>query len=197
MVYYGFVVLIDLVENGGIYFFIWCGLEQVFGIEFYDFFFVFEWIEVGQDWEDVVVQEICCEFQFGDGWMWFQGDVFGEGYLFGGCVEILDMFSGMFGELLFELWYGVVMVLEISEDVFSFVQVGYWFCNWVVKGVLQCFSGLLFVWFCDYMLEMIVQFYVWVCWVLKEVGCEDLFVVVNVDFGYILFQFMLLLGVQV
>ncbi len=197
MAYHGPALLTDLAENGGIHPFTLAGLRRALvQHEPFDLTPAPEWTQTAEDWGDETAQHVRRPFLPGDGWKWLQGHAPAEGHLLGGCLEVLDMLNGTPGWPSPDLWRGVVLALETSNDVPPPAQVGYWLRNFAAQGILAGAAGLILARPRDYTPDMTASLYRWVRRVLAEAGLLDGPAVANVDFGHTSPQLTLPIGAR-
>jgi muramoyltetrapeptide carboxypeptidase LdcA involved in peptidoglycan recycling len=146
-----------------------------------------QWSETHVDWatpDYLEKADTPLNVQEGEGWLWLQGDKKFEGHLLGGCIEVLEMLKGTQWWPKPELFEGAVLYLETSEEAPQPSTVEYWLRNYGSQGILNSISALLFARPRSYTPEMKEQLYQNILKVLREVGCEDLPVVANMDIGH-------------
>ena len=175
----------DLAENGGIHPFVERSIrETLFEGTAPTLRAASEWTEEFLDWSAPALQDQKRTFTPSEGWRWLQGKSRIEGRLIGGNIEILEMLKGTKWWIESELWEGAVFYFETSEEAPPVSNVEYWLRNYASQGILQRLSGLLIARPMGYSDEMRVQLYAAVQKVLAEVGCGDMPVVANIDFGH-------------
>jgi muramoyltetrapeptide carboxypeptidase LdcA involved in peptidoglycan recycling len=191
--FHGPALLTDLAENGGLHPYSAQGIRQaVMSPAPFVYTPAPDWTETSQDWLQPELQEVPRTFAPSAGWRVLQAGV-GEGYLIGGCLEVLDMLNGTPGWPEPALWASAVLCLETS-DAPPPDQVGYWLRNFAAQGILGAVSGLVLARPRGYTPEMVTALEGWVGRVLYETGRPELPVLSNVDFGHTSPQLTLPLG---
>jgi muramoyltetrapeptide carboxypeptidase LdcA involved in peptidoglycan recycling len=146
-----------------------------------------QWSETFLDWGTPDYADKAHEplgLQAGEGWQWLQGEKRVEGHLIGGCADVLEMLKGTRWWPKPELFENAVLYLETSEEAAAPSTVEYWLRNYGSQGILNSISALLFARPCGYTPEMKEQVNGNILKVLKEVGREDLPVVIDMDIGH-------------
>jgi muramoyltetrapeptide carboxypeptidase LdcA involved in peptidoglycan recycling len=145
------------------------------------------WSETFLDWASpdyANKAHLSVNVQQSEGWIWLQGNKRVEGYLIGGCIEVLEMLKGTQWWPKPELFEGAVLYLESSEEAPPVSAVEYWLRNYASQGILEKILGLMLARPAGYSLEMKEALYKVISKVLVEVGREDLPVVANMDIGH-------------
>ena len=132
-----------------------------------------------------------------DGNRWIQGARKTTGYLFGGCIEVLEMLKGTDYWPKKDFWKNRMLFLETSEDKPSIDYVKYALRNYGVMGVFDRISALLFGRARDYTDQEKSQLEKTVLSVIRdEFGNSELPIVCNLDFGHTDPQIVLPLGIK-
>lgn len=119
------------------------------------------------------------------GWQWIQGEGTTTGYLFGGCIEVLEFMKGTQFWPEPDFWNDKILFFETTEDKPSVDVVKWYLRNYGSQGILERIRGILFARARDYshdekmaLVEMIQRL------LTIEFNRPDLPVVANLDFGH-------------
>ena len=127
-----------------------------------------------------------------------QGKGVRQGYLLGGCIEVLDFLRGTDFWPDYAFWQDAILFLETSEDAPPPNLVKYILRSYASIGILKQLSGILFgrpggnipvEKFKEYD-EILYQV------VTEEEGLSDLPIITHMDFGHTDPVFILPFGVQ-
>ncbi len=150
------------------------------------------------EWGNIENTGKCKNPKQNDGCHWIQGTHKSTGYLFGGCIEVLEMLKGTAFWPEKEFWRNRTLFLETSEDKPPVKYVKYALRNYGVMGVFDRISGILIGRARDYTDEEKNQLEQVVLSVIKdEFGNSELPIVCNVDFGHTDPQVILPLGIRI
>ena len=131
-----------------------------------------------------------------DGWHWLNGDGPVQGWLVGGCIEVLEFLKGSRHWPTEEWWDGRILFLETSEDEPTVDQVRYWLFNYGVQGIFDRITGLMFGrargYTDDQKRELDDAIH---SVVVDEFGATHVTIATNLDFGHTDPQWILPLGV--
>lgn len=119
------------------------------------------------------------------GQQWLQGTGKTNGYLFGGCIEVLEFLKGTRYWPAPDFWNDKILFFETSEEVPSVSSVKYFLRNYGTQGILQRVRGILFGRARDYTDEDKTELIEMIRAMLTiEFDCSELPVVANLDFGH-------------
>jgi len=108
-----------------------------------------------------------------------------EGYLWGGCIEVLEFLKGTKYWPTKEFWSNKFLIFETSEDKPEPIRVGEMLRNYGTQGILHQVKGIFIARPMDYNQEEKDQLKKIVHDILTiELDIHDLPVVMNVDFGH-------------
>ncbi len=150
------------------------------------------------DWKDATRHGEFNLPQETDGWHWSNGGSLAprEGFLWGGCTEVLEMMKGT--RFWPASWKNKILFLETSEEVPTPSTLSYWLRNYGVQGVLSQINALLIARPRGYSLEQKAKLEEIVLQVVREeFGATDLLVVTNMDFGHTEPQWVMPIGGKV
>ncbi|TVY11807.1 S66 peptidase family protein [Paenibacillus cremeus] len=157
------------------------------------------WANGYQDWSILeTLGELRDVHDNEDGWRFLQGGAIEEGYLWGGCIEVLEFFKSTDYWPDPAFWRDKILLFETSEEKPLPMQVGYMLRNYGMQGILGQVKGVMFGRAKDYTpqqkqeLNKIIQDVI-----AFEFGADLIPVVVDVDFGHTDPKLILPLGARV
>lgn len=145
-----------------------------------------KWTNGYQDWGNLDTLGQCQKFIPNEkGFIYLQGGSVQQGYLWGGCIEVLEFMKSTVYWPDDSFWTSKILFFETSEEKPSPMQVGYMLRNYGMQGVYTKAKGLIFGRAKDYSEEETRQLYDLIIDIVKgEFGAEELPIVVNFDFGH-------------
>jgi len=123
-----------------------------------------------------------------------QGTGVAQGFLIGGCIEVLEFAKGTDIWPEKEYWENSILFFETSEEYPDPNLIKYWLRNYAAQGILQKANGIIFgkpqdeKYYEEYK-EVIHQ-------VMKELDLENLPVLYNMNFGHTEPKFILPYGAK-
>jgi muramoyltetrapeptide carboxypeptidase LdcA involved in peptidoglycan recycling len=155
------------------------------------------WTAARTDWGNPNSQIVARTLHPAEGPRVLQGTGYHEGYLLGGCAEVLEMAKGTRWWPDAAAWHGAILFFETSEEAPSPGHVRRWMLNYAASGLLAGLSGVLISRADpgqqpDYQAaieEAVVT-------VLRESGLSDLPVLAGLDFGHTMPMLTLPYGVR-
>ncbi|NHN35302.1 S66 family peptidase [Paenibacillus agricola] len=155
-----------------------------------------KWTHGYKDWNDLATLGECLDFHENEQvWTFLQGGSVQQGYLWGGCIEVLEFMKSTTYWPSEGFWKNKIVVFETSEEKPSPMQVGYMLRNYGMQGLFSQIKGVIFGRAKDYtddekqrLNEIIVN-------VIKgEFGGNQIPIVVDFDMGHTDPKFILPLG---
>jgi len=132
-----------------------------------------------------------------DGWKFLQGKGIFSGYLYGGCIEVLEFTKSTKYYPKLNFFKNKILFFETSEDKPSISQIRYFLRNYGLQGVFNNVSGIIFGRARDYnkkekdeLDKMIIQV------VRDEFKNVKIPIITNFDFGHTDPQLILPLGIK-
>jgi muramoyltetrapeptide carboxypeptidase LdcA involved in peptidoglycan recycling len=158
-----------------------------------------KWTNGYKDWSKLDTLGECQEFyQNKTGWTFIQGNSVEQGYLWGGCIEVLEFMKATIYWANASFWNDKVIFFETSEEKPSPNQVGYMLRNYGMQGVFSKIKGVIFGRAKDYTEEEKLELNEIVMDVIKgEFGADRIPIVVDFDFGHTDPKLILPLGTRV
>lgn len=152
-----------------------------------------------KDWANLDTLGECLDFYNNEtGFEFIQGRNEVEGFLWGGCIEVLEFLKGTKYWPNSDFWNDKILFLETSEDKPSPDNVGYMLRNYGTQGILNKINGIIIARPKDYTLEEKDELKKIIKDILQiEFNCQDIPVVMNVDFGHTDPKLILPLGCKV
>ncbi|WP_442603942.1 S66 family peptidase [Paenibacillus sp. KN14-4R] len=156
------------------------------------------WTHGYQDWNNPEMVGQCKEFYPNEtGWKFLQGNTTQQGYLWGGCIEVLEFMKATKYWPEEDFWQDKILIFETSEEKPSPNHVGYMLRNYGVQGLFSKVKGVMFGRAKDYTPEENVELHEMIVKVIKgEFGADELPIVVGVDFGHTDPKIILPMGVK-
>lgn len=154
------------------------------------------WTQNYKDWSDTKTLGQCGEFYpNANVFDFLQGNEESEGFLWGGCVEVLELLKGTKFWPECGFWEDKILFFETSEDKPLPFQVGNMIRNYGIQGILNQVKGILIARPKDYSEEEKAELKEIIKNILEiEFGVDYIPVVMNVDFGHTDPKFILPLG---
>jgi muramoyltetrapeptide carboxypeptidase LdcA involved in peptidoglycan recycling len=145
-----------------------------------------KWTNGYKDWAIKETLGECSEFYPNEsGWAYVQGKAATEGYLWGGCIEVLEFLKSTDYWPEKHFWNDKILFFETSEEKPSPNEVGYMLRNYGMQGIFQKVKGVLFGRPKDYSDEEKKELDELVHRIVKdEFYAPDVPIVMNVDFGH-------------
>ncbi|GFZ91903.1 LD-carboxypeptidase [Paenibacillus marchantiophytorum] len=145
-----------------------------------------KWSNGYKDWGQLDTLGQCEEFSENDnGWSFLQGNSVEQGYLWGGCIEVLEFMKSTVYWANESFWHDKVLFFETSEEKPSPMQVGYMLRNYGMQGIFSKIKGIMFGRAKDYTPEENLMLNEIIVNVIKgEFGMDHLPIVVDFDFGH-------------
>ncbi len=145
-----------------------------------------EWTNGYKDWSQLETLGECQSFiENENGWTFIQGDTIVQGYLWGGCIEVLEFMKSTIYWPQDYFWQDKVLFFETSEEKPSPMQVGYMLRNYGMQGIFSRVKGVIFGRAKDYSLEENLELReILMNIIAKEFGAEHVLIVVDFDFGH-------------
>jgi len=156
-----------------------------------------KWTEGYKDWDDKNTLGECTEFYQNDGFQVIQGKEDGEGYLWGGCIEVLEFLKGTSFWPDNSFWDDKILFFETSEEKPLPDKVGYMLRNYGTQGILNKVKGIIFGRPKDYTAYEREQLKGIISDILNIEYKADIPVFFNVDFGHTDPKIILPLGLKV
>ena len=158
-----------------------------------------KWTNGYKDWKSIEHLGECREFYDNQhGWSFLQGGSVERGYLWGGCIEVLEFMKSTVYWPNEAFWNDKILFFETSEDKPSPMQVGYMLRNYGMQGIFSKVKGILIGRAKDYTMEEKEKLSEIAVKVIKdEFGAGDLPIVVDLDFGHTDPKWILPIGSQV
>ncbi|MCZ8511859.1 LD-carboxypeptidase [Paenibacillus filicis] len=144
------------------------------------------WTNGYKDWSVRETLGECLPFSDNErGWRFLQGSGIAEGFLWGGCIEVLEFLKGTAYWPEPEFWDRRILFFETSEEKPTPRQVGYMLRNYGMQGIFRQVKGVLFGRAKDYSEEEKRELNRVILDVIHgEFGAGSLPVAVDVDFGH-------------
>jgi muramoyltetrapeptide carboxypeptidase LdcA involved in peptidoglycan recycling len=143
----------------------------------------------------------CQEFNENEnenGWTFLQGNSVEQGYLWGGCIEVLEFMKSTIYWPNESFWYNKILFFETSEEKPSPSQVGYMLRNYGMQGIFSKIKGVILGRAKDYTEEEKLKLNEIAVNVIKgEFGADTLPIVADFDFGHTDPKLILPLGSKV
>lgn len=145
-----------------------------------------KWTNGYQDWSNLDTLGRCREFHMNEeGWTFIQGNRTVEGYLWGGCIEVLEFMKSTVYWPSGSYWDDKILFFETSEEKPTPGQVGYMLRNYGMQGIFQHVKGVIFGRAKDYTYEENQELNQIIRDVIRdEFGADSIPIVVDVDFGH-------------
>ncbi|PZE20643.1 S66 family peptidase [Paenibacillus xerothermodurans] len=145
-----------------------------------------KWTNGYRDWSDLDTLGECEQFyENRTGWTFLQGNSVEQGYLWGGCIDVLEFMKSTIYWPSESFWEDKVLFFETSEEKPSPRQVGYFLRNYGMQGIFSRIKGVIFGRAKDYTGEEKLKLNEIIVDVIKgEFGAEKIPVVVDFDFGH-------------
>ncbi|MDF2973516.1 MAG: Muramoyltetrapeptide carboxypeptidase [Microvirga sp.] len=144
--FYGPTIMSGFAENGGMHAYAENALRKA----------IFENGDIGEiapnlegwtvehlPWKDPENQNRHRKLTPSDGPRTLQGTGTVQGYLIGGCAEVLEMLKGSEWWPPLEYWDGAILFYETSEEAPPAAQVLRWLRNFAAQGILHRLSGIV------------------------------------------------------
>lgn len=149
------------------------------------------------DWSDKNTIGQVKELYVNEGWHCLQGSSIVKGYLYGGCIEVLEFMKGTDFWPNKDFWKGKILFLETSEDKPSIQQVKWMLRNYGIQGIFSQINALVFGRARDYSESEKKELDDTILQVVKnEFKNSELIIISNMDFGHTDPQVILPLGVE-
>ncbi|MFA6942130.1 MAG: S66 peptidase family protein [Clostridiaceae bacterium] len=103
-----------------------------------------KWTEGYKDWNDKNALGECTEFYQNEGFQVLQGLEDVEGYLWGGCIEVLEFLKGTTFWPDNSFWDDKILFFETSEEKPLPDKVGSMLRNYGTQGILNKVKGIIF-----------------------------------------------------
>lgn len=103
-----------------------------------------KWTEGYKDWDDKNTLGECTEFYQNEGFKILQGKEDVEGYLWGGCIEVLEFLKGTSFWPDSSFWDDKILIFETSEEKPLPQNVGSMLRNYGTQGILNKAKGIIF-----------------------------------------------------
>ncbi|UFJ38960.1 LD-carboxypeptidase [Brevibacillus humidisoli] len=144
------------------------------------------WTNAYKDWSNLETLGECEAFTENEqGWTFLQGTSVEQGYLWGGCMEVLEFMKSTIYWPHETFWEDKVLFFETSEEKPSPMQVGYMLRNYGMQGIFSKIKGVMIGRAKDYTDEEKQKLNEITINVIKgEFGADRIPVVVDVDFGH-------------
>lgn len=145
-----------------------------------------KWTNGYKDWSNKETIGECTElYNNENGWTFLQGDQTTQGYLWGGCIEVLEFLKSTKYWPCEDFWHDKILIYETSEDKPLPYQVGCMLRNYGIQGIFGKVKGIIIARPKDYSdaekkeLKNIV-----LSIVRDEFQARDIPVVMDMDFGH-------------
>ncbi len=144
------------------------------------------WTAEFLDWKVTTNQNIVRKLNPPDPWRFIQGKGKTEGYLIGGCVEVLQFMMGTEIWPDLSVWENAILFLETSEEGILPSQVERFLRNLGAQKILKRVKGILFSKPGGHLVDHgdFEKYDRAILKIIKEYDREDLPVVTNMDFGH-------------
>jgi muramoyltetrapeptide carboxypeptidase LdcA involved in peptidoglycan recycling len=144
------------------------------------------WTNGYKDWSQLDTLGECQPFVENEsGWTFIQGEAIEQGYLWGGCIEVLEFMKSTIYWPKDDFWQDKILFFETSEEKPSPMQVGYMLRNYGMQGIFSRIKGVIFGRAKDYsaaenseLREILLNI------IAKEFRTNHVPVVVDFDFGH-------------
>jgi muramoyltetrapeptide carboxypeptidase LdcA involved in peptidoglycan recycling len=158
-----------------------------------------KWTNGYKDWSNLDTLGECQEFNENEnGWTFLQGNSVEQGYLWGGCIEVLEFMKSTIYWPNESFWYNKILFFETSEEKPSPSQVGYMLRNYGMQGIFSKIKGVILGRAKDYTEEEKLKLNEIAVNVIKgEFGADTLPIVADFDFGHTDPKLILPLGSKV
>jgi muramoyltetrapeptide carboxypeptidase LdcA involved in peptidoglycan recycling len=158
-----------------------------------------KWTNGYKDWSNLDTLGECLEFHNNEnGWSFLQGESIERGFLWGGCIEVLEFMKATAYWANETFWHDKILFFETSEEKPSPMQVGYMLRNYGMQGVFSKIKGVILGRAKDYTEEEKLRLNEIVLNVIKdEFGANNVPIVVDFDFGHTDPKLILPLGAKV
>ncbi|NQX61469.1 S66 peptidase family protein [Paenibacillus qinlingensis] len=145
-----------------------------------------EWTNGYKDWSHLETLGECQPFVANEnGWTFIQGEAIEQGYLWGGCIEVLEFMKSTIYWPKDDCWQDRVLFFETSEEKPSPMQVGYMLRNYGMQGIFSRVKGVIFGRAKDYSVAENAELReILVTIIAKEFGAGHVPIVVDFDFGH-------------
>lgn len=145
-----------------------------------------KWTNGYKDWSNLDTLGECQEFYNNEnGWKYIQGNSVEQGYLWGGCIEVLEFMKSTSYWANESFWNDKVLFFETSEEKPSPMQVGYMLRNYGMQGIFSKIKGVVLGRAKDYSKEEKLKLNEITVNVIKdEFGADNVPIVVDFDFGH-------------
>ncbi|NOU65310.1 LD-carboxypeptidase [Paenibacillus sp. LMG 31461] len=144
------------------------------------------WTNGYKDWSQLETLGECQPFMANEnGWTFIQGEAIEQGYLWGGCIEVLEFMKSTIYWPKDDFWQDKILFFETSEEKPSPMQVGYMLRNYGMQGIFSRIKGVIFGRAKDYSAAENVELReILVNIIAKEFGADRVPIVVDFDFGH-------------
>lgn len=156
-----------------------------------------KWTDGYKDWNDKAALGECTEFHENPGFQVLQGKEDCEGYLWGGCIEVLEFLKGTAFWPDSSFWNNKILFFETSEEKPLPGKVGYMLRNYGTQGILNKVKGIIFGRSKDYTPQENEELKRIISDILNIEYKADIPVFFNVDFGHTDPKIILPLGLKV
>jgi muramoyltetrapeptide carboxypeptidase LdcA involved in peptidoglycan recycling len=156
-----------------------------------------KWTNGYKDWNDKKTLGECTEFYQNTGFKVLQGKEDAEGYLWGGCIEVLEFLKGTKFWPDSSFWNDKILIFETSEEKPLPDKVGYMLRNYGTQGILNKVKGIIFGRPKDYSPQETEELIRIIADILNIEYKTDMPVFFNVDFGHTDPKLILPLGLKV
>jgi muramoyltetrapeptide carboxypeptidase LdcA involved in peptidoglycan recycling len=138
-----------------------------------------------RDWSNLATLGECNDFYNNEnGWTFLQGSLSVQGYLWGGCIEVLEFMKSTDYWPEKHFWVEKILFFETSEEKPTPEQVGYMLRNYGMQGILNKVNGVIFGRAKDYSVEEKLRLNKTILSIVKDEFESDIPIVVDFDFGH-------------
>ncbi|MDR6555626.1 LD-carboxypeptidase [Paenibacillus qinlingensis] len=144
------------------------------------------WTNGYKDWSQLETLGECLPFSENqNGWTFIQGEAMEQGYLWGGCIEVLEFMKSTAYWPKDDFWQDKILIFETSEEKPSPMQVGYMLRNYGMQGIFSRVKGVILGRAKDYSAAENVELREILLNIIgKEFGAGHVPIVVDFDFGH-------------
>ncbi|NMM52907.1 LD-carboxypeptidase [Paenibacillus aquistagni] len=152
----------------------------------YRYFPYDKWTNGYKDWSDRETLGECQEFHENKkGWAFLQGASVVQGYLWGGCIEVLEFMKSTVYWPSEAFWKDRILFFETSEEKPSPMEVGSMLRNYGMQGIFSQINGIILGRAKDYSDEEKLNLNEIVLSVVKdEFSADHVPIIVDFDFGH-------------